>query len=115
MILYALYHPSTGNYMPALMFKHNTNGQTWWEPLGIPGLGGYTDIPRLFKTAHAANMAKHAWAKGPRKKNKVIEFDGWDSPSYEVIMGSTSTDEQLMSRSIDDLKIITVKLEEITK
>ena len=85
MIVYALYHPATGNYMPSIMFSHTTRGYSWWEPLGMHGLGGYSNIPRLFETKHAANMARHAWARGTHKNNRIIESDGWEFPSYEVI------------------------------
>lgn len=115
MIVYALYHPATGNYMPSIMFSHTTRGYSWWEPLGMHGLGGCSNIPRLFETKHAANMARHAWARGTHKNNRITESDGWEVPSYEVNAGSISTNEQLMPRAVADLKIVSLTLEESIK
>lgn len=113
MILYALYHRPTGNYMPAKMFRCSFRGYSWWEPTGAQGLGGVSGVPRLFKTKHAANVAKTFWLKGCYKHNKVIESDGWDMPSYEITRGTVSAKEQLLPRNPDNLIIVTLELKEI--
>lgn len=113
MILYALYHVPTGNYMPARMFDWTPRGFSWWEPLGLNGYGGCTTIPRLFETKHAANVARHSWARGPQAARKVTEQDGWDSPPYEVQVGSEVVKEPTVTpRNLDDLIIRTLTLVE---
>ena len=114
MICYALYHPATGNYMPAKLFKQAASGYSYWEPTNSHGMGGIGKLPRLFETLHAACMAKYYWETGPYKRHMQTESEGWDMPTYEYQSGVIKdTTEQILPRNKGDLVIVTVELKEI--
>ena len=113
MIFYALYHPAWGKYMPARLFKQSSAGYSYWEPSGAHGLGGIGNLPRLFETEHAAQMAKYYWETGPYKRHMRTEQDGWESPPYEYQSGvMKDTTEQIAPRNRGDLIIIPINVTE---
>lgn len=84
-ILYAIYHKPTDKYMPAKIFRHTSNGWTWWEPTNIHGYGGSdANVPRLFSRKASAKQAMNYWLKGNYKCSKNNNED-YFTTSMDII------------------------------
>ncbi len=78
-ILYAIRHKPTGNYIPE-SFGVNGRGGSHLEP--VPATSGKFTRPRFFHTERAARIFLTGWLKG-----KVVAWAGYDSHTGEYDSG----------------------------
>jgi hypothetical protein len=98
-VYYAIRHKPTGRLMP-----ETTGGYSLWDPSYL----NTAYPPRLFITQRAAKNSLTCWLQGRWSIVTDIESEGWEYPSYTVVIGVQPT--RVPGRHRDDVEVIPVHL-----
>jgi len=96
---YAIRHKPTGRFMP-----ETCKGYSYWDPLHLNG--AYP--PRLFVKRRSAANALTCWLSGNWSRITGTESEGWEYPSYTVVLGTQP--EPVLGRNRDDMEVVEMSL-----
>lgn len=108
MIVYAIRHKPTKEFMPARM---NKSGQGWshWTP-GDAEDPPYDSNPRVFYNPHSARNALTMWLQGKWERNSGTSYDWEGTPdSYDHMRVNAPTVPRLRA----EMEIVTFSLQEV--
>lgn len=99
--IFYIRHKPTGNFMPVM------KGPSYWNPNDAYS----RQVPRTFLTKRSAIAALTQWLRGEHKPLRGWDQDGFESPRYQVCLGTEVVPNA--DRNREDMEIVEYELIEV--